>query len=256
MSVTEAIASIQQIESRLQQLFGPQGTTAAPPASTTPASAADFARVLGGQAPATGTPVAGSGQLTGDSIVAAAKKYLGVPYVFAGEDASGMDCSGLVQRVFADHGIDVPRLVRDQKNLGTEVPSLAEARPGDLIVTGGGGHISIYAGDGMVIHAPYPGRTVSLQKLWVGEDGIDTIRRIAPTQSAPPAPAPIAPAATDVTALLASALGGSGLGGSGLGGAGLSAGLGGAGLGGSAAGAGTIARLLVAQSALLAGARS
>ena len=75
-----------------------------------------------------------------------------------------MDCSGLVQRVLADLGIEVPRVVSSQQTMGTEVGSLAEAQPGDLIVTDNADHIVIYAGNGMIIHAPYEGRTVSLQR--------------------------------------------------------------------------------------------
>jgi hypothetical protein len=97
-----------------------------------------------------------------------------------------MDCSGLVQKVYKDEGVTLPRLVHEQKLDGTAVPSLAQAQPGDLIVFKGGGHIAIYAGNDTVIHAPYPGRTVSEQKLWVGDSGIETIRRIVPTTSAAP----------------------------------------------------------------------
>ena len=96
-----------------------------------------------------------------------------------------MDCSGLVQRVYADLGIDMPRLVSGQMKVGTEVASLAEAQPGDLIVTGGGDHILIYAGDNKVIHAPYEGRTVSLVDAYMSESDITTIRRIIPTGAAP-----------------------------------------------------------------------
>jgi hypothetical protein len=88
-----------------------------------------------------------------------------------------------VQKTFADLGVSVTRLVHTQKLEGQAVDGLANAKPGDLIVFKGGGHIGIYAGNGMVIHAPYPGRTVSLQKLWVGDAGIETIRRIVPSTS-------------------------------------------------------------------------
>jgi cell wall-associated NlpC family hydrolase len=131
------------------------------------------------------TGVSGSlvsdGTVTGADVVADAEKYLGVPYVLGGESTSGMDCSGLVQKTFADLGVSVTRLVHTQKLQGQTVDGLANAKPGDLIVFKGGGHIGIYAGNGMVIHAPYPGRTVSLQKLWVGDSGIETIRRIVPS---------------------------------------------------------------------------
>jgi cell wall-associated NlpC family hydrolase len=177
MSVTDAVASIREVQATLQSLFSP-----ARPTASTAVSSAGFANVLSGVTGASATtPVTGlDGKATGPDVVTSALKFVGVPYELGGEDSSGIDCSALVQRAFGDLGIEVPRLVRDQKNIGTEVASLAEAKPGDLIVTGGGDHISIYLGNNTVVHAPYAGRDVSVQKLWVGEGGIDTIRRVIP----------------------------------------------------------------------------
>jgi cell wall-associated NlpC family hydrolase len=78
----------------------------------------------------------------------------------------------------------MPRLVSGQMKMGTEVASLAEAQPGDLIVTGGGDHILIYAGDNKIIHAPYPGRDVCLRDVYMSDSEITTIRRIIPTAAA------------------------------------------------------------------------
>ncbi|MDN4597926.1 C40 family peptidase [Leifsonia virtsii] len=188
MTVTDAIGRIAQIQATLVQLDSAGKTAATGSASGTSASsgtsATDFASALSGALGATqGTS---TGSVTGADVVADAKKYLGVPYVFGGTSASGLDCSGLVQRVFKDLGIDVPRLVSGQSTVGTEVPSLAQAQPGDLIVTNGGEHIVIYAGDGKVIHAPSEGRNVSLVDNWMKDSDIVTIRRVAP-QAAPAA---------------------------------------------------------------------
>lgn len=188
MTVTDAIGRIAQIQATLVQLDSVGKTAKGGSASGTPAtsgtSATDFASALSGALDATqGTS---TGSVTGADVVADAKKYLGVPYVFGGTSASGLDCSGLVQRVFKDLGIDVPRLVSGQSKVGTEVPSLAQAQPGDLIVTNGGEHIVIYAGNGKVIHAPSEGRNVSLVDNWMKDSDIVTIRRVVP-QSAPAA---------------------------------------------------------------------
>lgn len=197
MSVIEAMGRVDEIRSGLLQLSRP-GAAASSGAGALASAAAstDFAQalssVLGPQATpsaggVSGAPLGNPGAATGADVAAAAKKYLGVPYVFGGEDGTGMDCSGLVQRVYADLGIEVPRLVSGQMKIGTEVPSLAEAQPGDLIVTGGGDHILIYAGNNKVIHAPYEGRTVSLVDAYMNDGDIDTIRRIIPAGSAPAA---------------------------------------------------------------------
>ena len=117
---------------------------------------------------------------TGTGIVAAAAKYEGVPYVFGGTSSSGIDCTGLVQKALADAGITVGRSMDDQMTAGTEVGTLADAKPGDLIVLDGGAHIVIYSGNGNVIHAPYEGKTVTEQKIWFDDSDITTIRRVAP----------------------------------------------------------------------------
>ena len=183
MPLVDALARVQQIQATLTRF---QPTTS----STASASAFDSVlattTVEGGSSAlgASTTPSATAGNtatangVSGSDIVDAAKKYIGVPYVFGGEDATGMDCSGLVQRVLADLGIDAPRVVSTQQNLGVAVSSLADAQPGDLIVTHNADHIVIYAGNNQIIHAPYAGRDVSLQKNYLTDADIKTIRRV------------------------------------------------------------------------------
>ncbi|WP_022905619.1 C40 family peptidase [Curtobacterium sp. B18] len=153
---------------------GTTGTAAtAASASTAPATSVDAG---------TGTIATGSGA-TGADVVADAKKYLGVPYVFGGTTTSGMDCSGLVQTVFKDLGVTMPRVVPDQAKMGVEVGSLKDAQPGDLIVPKGEGHVVIYVGDGKVLHAPRPGKDVRIVDNWYKDSDIATIRRIVPAQA-------------------------------------------------------------------------
>jgi len=196
MTVIDMLSSMQQIQSRLVSFSGATTGSTAAAAST---SSATFDQLVASQA-TSATSAASTGGPTGADVVADAKKYLGIPYVLDGESTSGMDCSGLVQKTYKDLGVTLPRGVREQKTMGTAVPSLAQAQPGDLIVFKGGGHIAIYAGNNTVIHAPYPGRTVSEQKLWVGDAGIETIRRIVPSATATPAtPTASATAAASTT---------------------------------------------------------
>jgi cell wall-associated NlpC family hydrolase len=189
-------ASLQQMQSTLAAMF-PGGAT--PSSGSDQSTLASFQQILASLSSAGSTAaggvlgltaattatagVAGSTgtAVTGSAVVSDAQKYLGVPYVLDGESTKGIDCSGLVQRTYSDLGITLPRTVHEQKLMGTAVPSLAQAQPGDLIVFKGGGHVAIYEGNNMVIHAPYPGRVVSNQKLWVGDSGIETIRRIVPS---------------------------------------------------------------------------
>lgn len=184
MPLVDALQRVHQIQATLVRFQ---------PATSTTGSASAFSAVLGATSadgstaassasassaiPSTVTSTSANG-VSGEDIVNAAKKYIGVPYVFGGEDASGMDCSGLVQRVLADLGIDAPRVVSTQQNIGVQVPSLAQAQPGDLIVTNNADHIVIYAGNGQIIHAPYAGRDVSLQKNYLTDADIKTIRRV------------------------------------------------------------------------------
>jgi cell wall-associated NlpC family hydrolase len=99
----------------------------------------------------------------GSSIVEIAARYVGVPYVSGGRDPGGFDCSGFTSYVYAQAGITLPRTSAEQKNAGTVV-SRADAQPGDLIWSPG--HISIYAGDGMQIDAPRPGKTIQFRSIW------------------------------------------------------------------------------------------
>lgn len=104
---------------------------------------------------------------TGQAVVQAASKYLGVPYVWGGTSAAGLDCSGLVQKAYGDLGISMPRVAADQARMGTPVASLAQAKPGDLLAFGSPvDHIAIYVGDNKMIAAPQPGENVKIQSVY------------------------------------------------------------------------------------------
>ncbi|MFD2794487.1 C40 family peptidase [Promicromonospora vindobonensis] len=99
----------------------------------------------------------------GSAIVSIGMRYLGVPYLWGGSTPAGMDCSGFTSYVFAQVGINLPRTSSEQRYAGTEVP-WSQAQPGDLLWSPG--HIAIYAGDGMQIEAPVPGKSVRYTQVW------------------------------------------------------------------------------------------
>jgi cell wall-associated NlpC family hydrolase len=91
------------------------------------------------------------------AVVATALRLRGVPYRNGGSDPSGFDCSGLVQYVFAQHGVTVPREVREQFRVGRDV-RLAGVEPGDLVffstAAEGPSHVGVAIGGDEFVHAP------------------------------------------------------------------------------------------------------
>ena len=95
--------------------------------------------------------ISSSSSGTGSSVVDFATQFVGNPYVWGGTSLTdGADCSGFVQSIYANFGVDLPRTSYEQQNAGTEV-SYEDAQPGDLICYGG--HVAIYMGDGKIVHA-------------------------------------------------------------------------------------------------------
>jgi cell wall-associated NlpC family hydrolase len=103
-----------------------------------------------------------------DGVYETALHYQGVPYVFGGADPSGFDCSGFVMFVYAQYGVRLPHSVYSQDRIGTRI-SQADARPGDIVVFNDDSHDGFYAGNGMILHAPYDGRSVRVQQLWTSD---------------------------------------------------------------------------------------
>jgi len=109
-----------------------------------------------------------------------AKAQLGKPYVWgAASPRVGFDCSGLIEYAFEKAGIPTPGRLTTQTmmHVGRGVPSLAQAQPGDWLITHNGGHVVMYMGNGQVIAAPHTGEVVQYQPVsrFVGD--IVAIRR-------------------------------------------------------------------------------
>ncbi|WP_067488487.1 C40 family peptidase [Actinomadura hibisca] len=100
-----------------------------------------------------------------DRAVRHALKQLGRPYVWGGTGPNGFDCSGLMQQAWKQAGVTVPRVSYDQyRKVRTHI-ARKNLRPGDLVFFNKLGHVGMYVGDQHFVHAPRPGRTVTLEKL-------------------------------------------------------------------------------------------
>lgn len=98
----------------------------------------------------------------GQTIVAAARSQIGVPYVWGGTTpGSGLDCSGLTQYCHRVAGISIPRTSGPQGGGGKAV---SNPMPGDIVCYPG--HVGIYIGGGQMIHAPEPGDFVKVASVY------------------------------------------------------------------------------------------
>lgn len=104
------------------------------------------------------------------NLVKTARKYIGVPYRWGGETASGgFDCSGLTMVVYKLNGLNLPRNSAWQYNHGKTIAK-SQLKEGDLVffATMGGtrvSHVGIYIGSGKFIHAPGRGKHVTIADL-------------------------------------------------------------------------------------------
>ncbi|WP_405554732.1 NlpC/P60 family protein [Streptomyces sp. NBC_01171] len=98
----------------------------------------------------------------GARAVAFATAQLGKPYVWGAEGPDSFDCSGLTSQAWADAGTPIPRTSQEQWKQLPRV-DVTEMRPGDLVIYfADATHVGMYVGDGKIIHAPRPGRTVTI----------------------------------------------------------------------------------------------
>ena len=100
------------------------------------------------------------------SVYNVATQYIGTPYVYGGATPAGFDCSGFVMYVYAQFGVSMPHSSAGQGAMGTRI-SEADAQPGDLVIMDG--HDGFYAGNGMILHAPYEGASVRVQPIWTSD---------------------------------------------------------------------------------------
>lgn len=132
-------------------------TTTTTTSATTPAPASTPEPT---QAPSAPAPASGG-------VIAIAKQYIGVPYVYGGSTPSGFDCSGFTQYVFAKAGKSLPRVTTAQQAAATPV---SDPQPGDIVFFGNPAyHNGIYAGDGKIIDAGNSSTGVTERDIWTDD---------------------------------------------------------------------------------------
>jgi cell wall-associated NlpC family hydrolase len=111
----------------------------------------------------TRAPISGSGR--GARALAYAKAQLGEPYVRNAAGPSSWDCSGLTMRAWGSVGVSLPHSSGQQYNRGRPV-ARSDLQLGDLVFFYSDiSHVGLYAGNGRVIHAPRPGKSVEYIKI-------------------------------------------------------------------------------------------
>lgn len=94
---------------------------------------------------------------TRETIVATARLFLNVPYLWSGRSFFGIDCSGFSQLVYKIHGITLPREAHQQAEKGNVLDFVEESQPGDLAFfeneEGKIVHVGIMLVDQQIIHA-------------------------------------------------------------------------------------------------------
>jgi cell wall-associated NlpC family hydrolase len=130
------------------------------------------------------------GVYDGRAVAEYALAFRGVPYRFGGADpVAGFDCSGLVQYVFAQYGIYVPRVVEEQWQVGNKIKP-NDIKPGDLLFFStkgpGASHVAIALDSERFVHAPNSTGVVRVETLsstYWGAHYIGARRLARPTTS-------------------------------------------------------------------------
>jgi murein DD-endopeptidase / murein LD-carboxypeptidase len=102
-----------------------------------------------------------------DDIIRTALALRGTPYRNGGTDPTGFDCSGFVQYVFAQHGVALPREVREQFRAGEPVRRTS-IEPGDLVFfttdSRGPSHVGVAIDSHRFVHAPSSRGSVRVER--------------------------------------------------------------------------------------------
>jgi len=106
--------------------------------------------------------IKGDSSAQGRKAVEFATAQMGKPYEWGAEGPGTYDCSGLTSQAWASAGSAIPRTSQQQWQQLRHV-DVKDMRPGDLIIYfADASHVAMYVGDGAIVHAPRPGRTVTI----------------------------------------------------------------------------------------------
>jgi cell wall-associated NlpC family hydrolase len=137
----------------------------APPAPDAPRTAASAAPRI---APSSPAPRTAASAVDSYALVGTALSLRGTPYRNGGADPQGFDCSGFTQYVFSQHGLALPREVREQYRVGTPVKA-EDLAPGDILFFAttepGPSHVAIAIGGDQFVHAPSSTGVVRVEHL-------------------------------------------------------------------------------------------
>ncbi|WP_037676662.1 C40 family peptidase [Streptomyces griseus] len=137
-------------------------------------------------APAAPLPVSATPAVSAPSVGAAESAYqgkaaraldfaraqVGKPCVWGANGPTSYDCSSLTQAAWRTAGVALPRSAQEQALTGTAIP-LSDLQVGDLVFFHDAGHVGLYAGNGMMIHAPSPGAYIREESvLHAGESAV------------------------------------------------------------------------------------
>ena len=120
------------------------------------------------------------GDRKAERALAFARAQIGRPCVWGATGPESYDCSSLTQAAWKTAGVVLPRTALDQTRTGTSIP-LTVVQPGDLIFFNDDlGHVGLYTGNGMMIHAPGPGTYIREESVYfAGESAIRGAVRLA-----------------------------------------------------------------------------
>ncbi|MEU7057999.1 NlpC/P60 family protein [Streptomyces sp. NPDC046197] len=134
-------------------------------AVTTPSFAAPAAPPVAEAVPV-GEPMGSAYERKAAKALDFARAQIGRPCVWGATGPDSYDCSSLTQAAWRTAGVALPRTAYEQSASGTAI-SLAELRAGDLIFFyGDAGHVGLYSGNGMMVHAPSPGASIREESIF------------------------------------------------------------------------------------------